>query len=539
MNDADSCIYNFIFGLGKFKPFKISLLGGRFFASYAEIVPLINDQFISDYKSFLQEQLSIVTSFSRIEDPETKLFIEWILAYIEYELITTEYRALQTKYLESDFSKSFAKVLSSVFLDFFVFDGMPLDKKFTSFLARHKQLSPYFEVLHTHLDELPLTSLLDLDYICSNYTLFYTYLEDAFEKAEYPIAENPDFVAQKFFSNNFFESFHKHVSHSLLNFTLPELNIESRNEIFSKTIEYCYDSAKTITQDDLDEVIRFKDSLFDVAMTSFELPVSQETFMADLLKVSKKSPVSQETVKERYEQVFNEIASTLTTDYELFSPRTISFEPITQIQNFIGFSNTFISSSKTKRNTPAKFLINLENCYLSSIYVDILAQVIPFTFIRDAMSSTSYVYSTLTIPETERAIQLFFLVLSQKLGLTNSPEINAAIMYQLKELTQLAILDLQLVLQPDLDRKTILQRILYTTNKSDILAEILTEQLLFFPGSFYLSFLLFHALYIVINPIDDLQEQKVLVNKLFTVLRDYYGAPIKVLMKKIKSEFSN
>ena len=84
MNETDSFIYNFIFGLGKFKPLSVSLLGGRFFASYAEIIPTLNEQFITDYKSFLQDQLSTASKFSHISDADSTKFITWIIYFIEY-----------------------------------------------------------------------------------------------------------------------------------------------------------------------------------------------------------------------------------------------------------------------------------------------------------------------------------------------------------------------------------------------------------------------------------------------------------------------
>ena len=56
MNDPDSFIYDFIYDLGEFFPFEVSLLGGRFYVSYSQKVPIIDDQFISNFKVLLQER---------------------------------------------------------------------------------------------------------------------------------------------------------------------------------------------------------------------------------------------------------------------------------------------------------------------------------------------------------------------------------------------------------------------------------------------------------------------------------------------------
>ena len=54
MTDPDFFIYNFIYDLGKFFPIKISLLGGRFYASYSANISNFTNEVIADYKIFLQ-----------------------------------------------------------------------------------------------------------------------------------------------------------------------------------------------------------------------------------------------------------------------------------------------------------------------------------------------------------------------------------------------------------------------------------------------------------------------------------------------------
>ena len=239
-------------------------------------------------------------------------------------------------------------------------------------------------------------------------------------------------------------------------------------------------------------------------------------------------------IQEQYQSIYNDISVNLINQYDFFDSRDLIIEPSTNLHPFISFSNIYISSSKTKRNVPANFLFNVDNYFISNLYIDIFAHIIPFNNILDQNNSSSFVYSILRIPESERAIQTFFLYFFSQL-LNFDSEVNAAVFHQLLLFLELSDIDLLIYLTPEIDRESSIRLLRNKTGCSEIQAELLLEQLLHYPGSYYLSFIVLESLYNHFTIIQSQPDPKEKIKELFTLIQNFYGAPIKLLLEKLET----
>ena len=534
MNEPDSFIYNFIFDLGRFYPFEISLLGGRFFANYSDKISIINDQYISDYKVFLQERLNIANTLIQKDSSESNKYIEWIICFIEYELINTEYRELQKRFLTPNGQKSFSLILFYVFFDIFLFESINIDKKIQSFLSRHKFLHQYFKNILESITILPFTSLLELDYISSNLVTYYTNFEESLSKLHINLQENSEYIIQKNASIKLFESINSELSNLFVNHTFSEVNLTARNEIFFKTIEYSLPSTTTITESNLDQLIVFKEKLFSDFSTHINQNLDKDHLLSELLKISKTTKIPSNMINDKLHNIYDDLVRDFMLQFNLNENTPFHSELENIFHTTISFSNVFISSTKTKRGIPSKVLVSKSSSYLGHLYFTAVADILPSYYIVEKNESLSYVYSILTISESEKAIKSFFAYLFLQLNISNLPEIIATFLYNLILLCELAIIDLQLSLHMNFDRNSILQLIKAKIGCSDIESEFFLEQLVLLPGSSFLSFFLFYSLVEYFNLVSQKVPHLESLSNIFTLLTQNYGAPLKLFLKNME-----
>ena len=171
--------------------------------------------------------------------------------------------------------------------------------------------------------------------------------------------------------------------------------------------------------------------------------------------------------------------------------------------------------------------------YLGYLNYSIVADILPFYYIIEKKESLSYVYTILKIPESEKAIKSFFTYLFLHLNISNSPEIKATFLYNLIILCELAIIDLKLSLNMNFERNSILQLIKAKIGCSDIESEYFLEELVFLPGTKYLSFFLFYSLVEYFNSVSQKVSRSESLSNIFTLLSENFGAPLKLFLKNI------
>ena len=534
MNEPDSFIYNFIFDLGKFYPFEISLLGGRFFATFSDKAPIVNDQYITDYKIFLQERLNIANTLIQIGSSESNKFIEWIICFIEFELINTEYRELQKRFLTPNSQKSFSVMLFYVFFDIFLFESINIDKKIQSFLSRQTILHQYFKNILESITFLPFTSLLELDYISSNIAAYYIYFEENLSHLHINLQDTSDYIVQKNANIKLFESINSELSKLLVNLTFSEVNLNARKEIFFKTIEYSLPGTTTITESNLDQLIVFKDKLISDFSIQINQNLNKDYLLSELLKISKTTKIPSNMINDQLHNIYDELVNDFILQFNLNEKIPFHSELEDNFHTSIGLSNIFISSTKTKRGIPSKVLVSTSSSYLGHLYYTIVTDILPSYYINEKNESLSYVYSILKVPESEKAIKSFFAYLFLHLGTSNLPEITASFLYNLIVLCELAIIDLQLSLNMDFDRNAILQLIKAKISCSDIESEFFFEKLVLLPGSSYLSFFLFYSLVEFFNSVSQKVSLSESLNNILNLLSDNFGTPLKLFLKNLE-----
>ena len=534
INSPDSFIYNFIFDLGKFFPFKISLLGGRFFASYSEKAVLVNDTFFADYKNFLHENLSLANSFDSIQNSTPINFINWIKYFIEHELINIEYRDIYKKFLSSDGQTTFSFCLFHTFFDIFFFESISLAKKIDSFICRLQNLPKYFLNIQEQLDQIPFTSILELSYSSSVINDYFIFIEESISDLNINLKENLSYIDQKNNLIQFFTTFRIRINETLQNYSFLDINYELRKETFFKTVEYNLSKTKINIESDLEKILFFKNSLVAKYVPMLKLDVSTEQLPAELLKISKKTKILSNAIQAQYQKIFDEITKNLITPFTTKDKTDLLFQTINQKTSVIAFNNLFISLALLKRNSRAKFISTNELTTFGTIFLTTLTEIIPYIYFLETVISSSYVYSVLRFPETEQALKMFLIYFYLQIDNQSSLDVKATLVYQLIFISEISILDLTLHSDTNFNRAALVQTIQHKFAKNELESEKLLEHLLNLPGFYYTSFIVLQSLINRFEIIKNNYSKELAIQKVLSLIKLIYGAPPKLALQEIE-----
>ena len=308
MDDPDSFIYNFIFDLGEFFPFEVCLLGGRFYVSYSQRVVIIDDEFISNFKVFLQERLNLANSLIQPDTSAShRKYIEWISAFIEYELVNTEYRQIQKKFLSPDGQKTFILHFFNIFFDLIFFDSIALANKIDSFLHRIEQLPLIFDRILENFSSLPFSSLLDLYYISLTVSDYFLFLEEHINRLNINLLENSSYLLKKETVIRYFDSFNIKISSILKDYSCPEFDLNLRKEAFLKNFQYVISINQDLSMFDTEHIQSFKQKFLSDFLVMFQPPIPEEQAGQELREISKKTKIASNVIEQVYQIQCNEI----------------------------------------------------------------------------------------------------------------------------------------------------------------------------------------------------------------------------------------
>lgn len=534
MNDPNIFIYNFVFELGSYKPIELTLLGSRFYTTYCENIPVNTEQFISDYKTFLHAKLNSANTLLSEANNDSRIFIEWIISFIETELINIEYREIYSAYSTSENSSSFSLIFNHIFFDPILFNAISPQKRLQSFVKRNSNLTNYLNDLKENITKLNIIILLELYQILNSMNQLYLQVENYFSSKNLNLTENQQYLQEKKNNLTIVENLISMIKENLLSFTSEEINFAQRQEIFTKTIEYFFPRTLNVDETVFQTIIDLKENIKDEICLKLSIDKDSTTIISELQKLRQSIKVQAKERLEKTKIIYNTILNDLSAISPIFKMQPVNLKPEKEyFQNFF-FKPIYISTLRGKRQDPAEWLIPNEDTYEGSIYTEIVMNFIPFHIIVEKNNTTSYIYQALQLPETKEVVNHFiayFLCLS---NFSDEKSVLASLFYELLSLCELSLIDLSLQNQ-NKNRNELKSEMITKLSINEIGVEYYIHQLQQFPGSLFLQGYLFFHLIRNFNSLVKENSKYEAFEKLFPFLQKFYGAPVKLFLKNLNN----
>ena len=539
MTDRDFFFYYFIYDLGKFFPIKISLLGGRFYASYSANISNFTNEVIADYKIFLQENITAATGLVSTSKEHNIFFLQWITNFIETELINVEYRQIYTNFFASFSETRFSFVLSHIFFDTVLFESLSIEKRLQSFVERNAKLITFFKFSLEHINNLPFSFFFELSYLCDSLPQLYYLSEKYFSTLFIQLVDQPLYSESKNSNLQYALDIQTTINKILRNFMSKDIIYSQRFEIFSKAVEYCLPKNFLLPENTLLGIENIKKYFESDICSKFSFDIQTTNIIAELSSIKGSKKISASDRLTQSIAIFQLISSKLQSISSIFTITPLTIQTLEIFDQFLITKPFYISSSKLKRGESPKWIIPLEDTYESSIYLEISLELIPLQFITEKNNSISYIYQALRLPESEEAIKHFLIYILYVFDMFEQKSTLAAIYQELLQFIELARIDLFLHFHPDQPRNLIIKELMSKTKANEISAEHLLEKLTFFAGTFFFQGYCFLQLFTMFNLLCNAFGKQTAFEKILPLLQKNYGAPIKIFLENIQIEIKN
>jgi hypothetical protein len=321
---------------------------------------------------------------------------------------------------------------------------------------------------------------------------------------------------------------------ALSNFSYQPINLENRKEIFSKSVEYCLSTDLNISLTLLEDIRNKKNDFFIKYKTNLFPDLEIHEIIPALLKMSRKTLVKVENLKDEYHKVHNQIISSINQKFEIFIDKPLIFILNHEFSEILSLKNIYISSNKIKRSSTPLFILSLKDHYLGSLYLSIITEIIPYHFLLDSNISKSYIYQVLRIFDSEKACKYFLVFLYLEMEFLIPDEVYVTFFIEIQAIMDLATIDLELNFLNEITRDKLFNLINSKEWGNEILSEKTLDNLLNLPGSYFMTYYLFSSLIETYNLLQTKFEKKDSIKEILSLLKANFGAPVKVFLKEIE-----